>query len=145
MHKTCLQISSRVCGRSLTLASMCFLFTSDIHYLWNGFDFESVILSKLYIFTTNSLPKKLESRIFTKWIGLSDFYHHLPLKHHDQSFRIKMIWGEFNLIGPVLLGDEMNSSRLRRRRCNTCTTTNSGQILSRKDQTLKFGKIFRYI
>ena len=50
------------------------LFTSDIHYFWNGIDFESVILSKcLYIFTRNSLPKKFESRFFTKWIGLNDF------------------------------------------------------------------------
>ena len=50
------------------------LFTSDIHYLWNGIDFESVILVKfIHYYINSSLPNKLESRIFTKWIGLSEF------------------------------------------------------------------------
>ena len=49
------------------------LFTSDIHYFWNAIDFERVILLKFILFSRNSLPKKLESRIFTKLIGLSDF------------------------------------------------------------------------
>ena len=33
----------------------------------------TLVRLSLYIFTRNSLPKKFESRIFTKWIGLSDF------------------------------------------------------------------------
>ena len=49
------------------------LLTSDIHYLWNGNDFEGVILLKFINFTRNLLPKKLDSRFFYEWMGLSDF------------------------------------------------------------------------
>ena len=54
------------------------LSTSDIYYLWNGNYFEGVLSLKFtQVFTGNSLPKKLDSRIFTKWIGLSDISFHL--------------------------------------------------------------------
>ena len=44
------------------------LYTSDIHYRWKGIDV-AYIYKSLY----NSLPKKIKSWIFTKWIGLSGF------------------------------------------------------------------------
>ena len=45
------------------------LFTSNIHYLWKGIDFESVIL----YFYEKFFSYLQKIRIFTKWIGLRDF------------------------------------------------------------------------
>ena len=50
----------------------------------------------LYIFTRNLLPKKLDSRIFTKWIELSDFnqidFNNTYLYHIVKPFSGNLYW-----------------------------------------------------
>ena len=48
--------------------------TVNTYFLFFFLDIQEINhASFLYIFTRNSLPKNLESWIFTQWVGLSDF------------------------------------------------------------------------
>ena len=58
------------------------VFSTNIHSLWKGTDFEGVILQKfIHLYEELILHKNSGSQIFTKWIGLSDFNYYCKVIH----------------------------------------------------------------